>query len=136
MIGPGFAVGADGYKILRLRRDTVVGPSDGFLPGEVLGGYCLVCNPSKTGPFVNRGYWRRNNTGFIGLTFQLDGATHYGWASISILKDFEVQLNTFAYETQPNTPISTTGTPEPSSLFLIALGAAGIAVFRRKRNPS
>ena len=59
--GAGFAVGADGYKILRLRRDTVVGPSDGFLPGEVLGGYCLVCNPSKTGPLVNRGYWRRNN---------------------------------------------------------------------------
>ena len=126
--GAGIAVGRAGYPA-RLGRSAVVGPSGKF-GGGVLGGDCQKCSASTQ----YRGYWRPNNTGFIGLTFQLDGATHYGWASVSTLKNLmEVQLNSFAYETQPNTPITTPGTPESSSLLLVALGAAGLAAYRIKR---
>ena len=53
-------------------------------------------------------------TGYLGLEFQLDGQTHYGWAQVDIYAYFSFRghkmrttLIDFAYETIPGQPIKT-----------------------------
>jgi hypothetical protein len=47
---------------------------------------------------------------YLGLEFQINGETHYGWARLSVKWNhrehlLSVGLTGFAYETEPNTPI-------------------------------
>jgi hypothetical protein len=60
---------------------------------------------------------------------------HYGWAHIQVLPGYQAELLGFAYFTATNDPGPGAGVPEPSSLMLLALGSAGIAAYRRKKNP-
>jgi hypothetical protein len=44
---------------------------------------------------------------YLGLSFQLDGETHYGWAELSIPEDsISTTLNGVAYETTPGVAIA------------------------------
>ena len=82
------------------------------------------------------GNWFLGDSGFLGYQFLLAGDTHYGWAQIFIHPHGAVTLERYAYETVANTPITTpplSPTPEPSSIALMLLGAAGLAAYRRKR---
>jgi hypothetical protein len=89
------------------------------------------------------GLWPNNinETRYEGVRFRIEGQTHYGWIAASAnVSDTVVALRVsgWAYETTPNTAIQTgedelLATPEPSSLALFALGAAGIAALLRKR---
>ena len=48
-------------------------------------------------------------TGYLGLMFQINGETHYGWALLSVentKKGLLVKLSGYAYETTPGTPIN------------------------------
>jgi hypothetical protein len=71
-------------------------------------------------------------TQYAGLRFDLADGTHYGW--IEARTDFnEVTLTRFGYESEPG--VGTTagaGVPEPGTLALLALGAAGVAAMRRR----
>lgn len=74
---------------------------------------------------------------FVGLRFLIDDQTHYGWARVGVHLDFddsvaEAKLYDWAYESTPDTAI-TTPLPEPSTLALFALGAAGVAALKRRR---
>src|ERR1051325_8085943 len=78
---------------------------------------------------------------YIGLSFAMSGETHYGWALLnpnvfsigetgSSTGIAEIQLKGYAYQTVAGRDIlagQTSETPEPSTLGLFALGAAGIA---------
>jgi len=45
--------------------------------------------------------------GYLGLTFQIDGETHYGWVLVSVSNRVEgARLLGYAYETTTNMPIN------------------------------
>ena len=79
--------------------------------------------------------------GYLGITFDLDDGhgRHYGWIKIdNIAPDYtSYHLNDWAYETDASTPIiaGQTAVPEPTScaLALIAMGAGGLAVYRKRK---
>jgi hypothetical protein len=65
----------------------------------------------------------------------LDYTGNYGWADIVIHPDYTISLNSFGYD--PTGASITAGAglapvPEPDSIVLLALGAAGMAAFRKR----
>jgi hypothetical protein len=74
-----------------------------------------------------------------GLKFDIDGATHYGWMRVSGYANGDIPearaiLHDFAYEDIADAAvIAPAAVPEPSSLALFALGAAGVAALKRRR---
>ncbi|MFZ0417066.1 MAG: hypothetical protein WAM04_03110 [Candidatus Sulfotelmatobacter sp.] len=110
-------------------------------------GYNNESQPYYYGP------WLRASSRYLGLEFQINGETHYGWARLSVKWNhrehlLSIGLTGFAYETEPNTPIlagqtkdgQDTGSAEPSSgtadrlalnrLGALALGVTGVPLWR------
>jgi hypothetical protein len=85
-------------------------------------------------PGAGQGY-----TGYLGFAFTgADTFTHYGWARVGVNaytdgdpSSYAMTLYSYAYETQADTGIPA-GVPEPGSLALFALGAAGLAARKRR----
>ena len=57
----------------------------------------------------------------------------YGWANITVNSDYTVTLNALGYDSSGDPVTAGEATPEPASVLLLAMGAAGIAAWRRKR---
>lgn len=75
-------------------------------------------------------------TAYMGFYFGGATSPQYGWADISEAGDNSFTVVGYAYETDPNTAITAgegAPTPEPSSLPLLVLGAAGLIAWRRRR---
>jgi hypothetical protein len=86
------------------------------------------------------GDWNRVQNRYLGLRFQIDGKTHYGWARITVRGNggYDAIITGYAYETVPDRPIvsgQTTGTysgddlnasasSPATDLGTLALGAA------------
>lgn len=84
-----------------------------------------------------KGEWAPpNQEGRVGFVF-LDGSdVHYAWARVRVDVDTigattSATAIDWAYESQVDTPLSSV--PEPSSLALLATGAAGLAILRTRR---
>lgn len=72
-----------------------------------------------------------NARGFVGLSFNVGGNLHYGWAEVTgLAAPGGAVLHSFGYNDVAGDAATTI--PETSSLLLIAAGAAGVGL-RRKR---
>ena len=73
-----------------------------------------------------------DSRGFVGIEFDLPGGTHYGYLDIGVDETTKkVTIYGGAYESQAGLGVSTV--PEPTGLGLLAIGAAGLASWHRKR---
>jgi hypothetical protein len=108
------------------------------------------------------GSWRNVKNKYLGLKFvDLQGKTHYGWARLTVGVDrqsgYNATLTGYAYETIPNKAIIagrergpddiaalkpqnptsfSPQTDEPAALALLAVGAPGLSIWRRKQQPA
>ncbi len=77
--------------------------------------------------------------GFVGLEFGILGGDTYGWARIRVdlaQPDRSLTVLEWAYEDEPGVPITipaAASEPGASGLALLAMGAAGLAEWRRRR---
>jgi len=114
------------------------------------GAYIYSGSPTTTNGMLSvyldgsyKGNW--SNTGspaYLGVVFQHSGGTYYGWAQIETFVTSggaSGELVDFAYNSVAGQGIdagqtsSSSAAPEPSTLALYALGAAGILALRRRK---
>lgn len=75
------------------------------------------------------------DSGFIGFRFEINGELHYGWAEINFAGD-EMSITRWAYEDVAGVGLrvgQTSSVPEPGTLGLLGLGAAGVLAMRRRK---
>jgi len=80
--------------------------------------------------------WTKNVTGKFGFRFTKSAVTNYGWGELRISGTPVGQGLTITkayYESVAGAPITVGVIPEPGSLALLALGAAGVAAWRARR---
>jgi len=74
--------------------------------------------------------------GYLGFKFPSNGKNDFGWAKMSCSPYGTCHITEFAYDTVPGQTIEagqTSAIPEPGTLSLLALGAAGLAVLRKRK---
>ena len=75
-----------------------------------------------------------DQSGHIGVKFTIGAGTHYGWMHASVDEGGILTIFSWAYEDVPGESIAAGATiPEPGSLSLLALGAAGLMTRRRRK---
>jgi hypothetical protein len=133
------------YPALALKFGAGIGRRSAFwrYPG-------LMANVAATFGTVVSGPWANVSDRFLGLKFDINGQTHYGWARLSVKagvrggsSGITALLLGYAYETVPNKPIhagqtgpnfdTSAPTPEPGTLGALALGSEGLAYWRKKK---
>jgi hypothetical protein len=135
-----------------------IGKGESFLNRQLIMAKDNLCVSTNYGP-----WWKVSNR-YLGLKFNVHGKVHYGWARLSVFifgrKGFwRVTLSGYAFETIPGKAIiagKTHGpadelnqddfgsgasltnpipdTPQPASLGMLALGAQGVPLWRRKES--
>lgn len=94
------------------------------------------------GQYVYRGVWLNVRNHYLGLKFEVDGQTHYGWARMSVHVQglsMRADITGYAYETVPGQRIragqrmesvdapASDAIPNDGSLGALATGAAGLS---------
>ncbi len=119
-----------------LNAGDIISAANATGPGGQLSGFVEV--PPK----LYSGNWPRNGTpGLLGLSFTSGADQFNGWARIiadpgGLEGPESATLVDFAYNETPGDPIAAGEAPEPSSLALFGLGAAGIVALRKRRRPA
>jgi len=113
-----------GNRPARLINGDQIGPSQTFPQSKgTMAFYSVGCpgggpiGPPPPPPVSSGGNWL-NSAGYLGLSFQVDGQTYYGWAYLTVGED-TATLTGYAYENTPGTPINagqTTDADDSSAL--------------------
>jgi hypothetical protein len=121
-----------------VRTDPAVAGVSNLTPGFTVGGSSLyssgVAQTTGSNPFV-----LNSSNNLVGFRFQNEAnanQVHYGWMRISLSGTLAVQpraLVEYAYENVAGQSIQAGAVPEPGTLGLLAMGAAGLVVSRRRR---
>lgn len=81
----------------------------------------------------------RHTDGYLGVSFDVDGSTHYGWIEMSHDSTRPDPLNNslmihgWAWETEADTPIAAGVIPEPSTGILTMVGSLSLLLITRSR---
>ena len=75
-----------------------------------------------------------NTPGYIGVQFQLSGNTHFGYVGYEGLGTNTGRVFALGWEDEPGAGVLAGGIPEPTSLTLLAAGAAGLSAYRRRKS--
>jgi hypothetical protein len=146
MVKPGAGNGAVGYggkSALAMIAGQRIGSGRKFAGQRMATVFSFIGTE-----FRFSGQWANVKNRYLGLQFQIDGQTHYGWARLTVGGDIlEGKLTGYAYETIPNTPIvagKMSGTDSVSYLGLplserranatlgaLALGSPSLPFWRR-----
>jgi hypothetical protein len=119
----------------RLASGARIGWGEPFRRSAVLGEVLCCFSSRYYGPWVFGG------DGFLGLRFEIDGQTHYGWAELAVVFDqsglprYTETLEGYAYDTVANDAILAgqgSLAAEPGTLGLLALGSLGLGFLRRR----
>jgi hypothetical protein len=133
-----------------LPRGVCVGPKINFTPG----GQDMATWISSFGSSGLLGPWANVQRRYLALKFLIKGRVHYGWARLTVLNNhgLAATLTGYAYETIPGKSIRTGQTkgpedvvegpdatltapsPKPASLGLLAIGAPGLFIWRRRES--
>lgn len=131
-----------------LPKATKIGPK-----GRFRSGYDVMAATDIKG--YHSGYWF-NVTAYLGLKFVIKGTIHFGWARVKVIADSQTFMITatvtgYAYETIPGKAIIAgatkgpdqaeptalnTPTRGPATLGMLALGAPGLSIWRRRESMS
>ena len=95
--------------------------------------------------FYLLGQWKERGTAYVGFRFNNGAGFQYGWARVHMAgknENFAFKVLDYAYA-DPGEPIKTgqrssplVETPNEGSLGLLAVGAAGLALWRQRRKRS
>jgi len=125
----GFVAGvADVWNVGRLGDGYKVGPT--LADGRVWSDRAVTDTGGLGGwNFYFAGEWPFGGGGYIGLYFDVGTDRHYGWCEVNAGSYLDIELVQFGFERVPG---KVSYTPEPMTLGLLALGATGL-LMRRKR---
>lgn len=109
---PASGNGAEGSPPARLKKREQIGPNQTFYGGAGTMAWVFFCEYGSGGDswiYESPGYIV-GRKGYLGLMFQTNGETHYGWALLGVKLRFAkddviVSLRGYAYETVPGKPI-------------------------------
>lgn len=124
-----------GAYVTALNAGELIGASSGFLTNDP----ALLSGKDEGDPYGEFfGNLMNPELLYVGLRFDLAGATHFGWVEIDADPFLaELTLTRFGYENTPDTAIAAgagvSAVPEPGTLALLAAGAAGVLALRRRR---
>jgi hypothetical protein len=132
---------APGFQVSPLPADYSVGPAAPF------GASGLMAAVSYYRYYGGRyiwGPWANVRDGYLGLRFLIGPNTHYGWVRMDVsvnadLLTISATVKDWAYDSTPGAGIRAGDTglvPEPGTLSLLALGSAGLALWRKRKAQS
>jgi hypothetical protein len=81
------------------------------------------------------GDWKAGvSPGYAGLQMTSGSDVYYGWVSINYVlgSPNQATVTAFAFENQPNTPITVAAVPEPSALAVVASAIGAVALLARR----
>ena len=101
---PASGNGAEGSPPARLMNGDLIGPSQTFYGGT--GSMAYLYKQYCQGNEIRSGNWPGQH-GDLGLSFQINGETHYGWAHLIVTNGSSTAatLTGYAYESIANMPI-------------------------------
>lgn len=123
-------VGVGGYNYpFLLNAGDAISAAQSFLPGNTLVDSYLAFNSG--GGAV--GDWAGGATGFVGFQITTGADVHYGWIEVRVDAD-NAGGEIIRYGIEDAAGVATAaGVPEPGSLALLAVGAAGLLGWRQRR---